>query len=149
VDIYDLAWCAEFVEHVEQQHMANWMATLQRCRYVCMTFAVPGQHGHHHVNEQPEEYWLDRFHQAGFDHLADESASLRATADDEAWGRTTLTFFRNRVVGHPDPSWLLRPMKQEATVLKAKHGAQALAMFAVPFFLIGAGLAVARYGAKG
>lgn len=111
VDVYDLAWCAEFVEHVEARFMANWMATLQRCRYVCMTFARPGQGGHHHVNEQNEDYWLDRFKTAGFEHLPEETASMRATASGEAWGRPTLTLFRNRVVGHPDPSWLLGPFK--------------------------------------
>ncbi len=111
VDLYDLGWCAEFVEHVEAQYMANWMATLQRCRYVCMTFARPGQGGHHHVNEQDEPYWLNRFKTAGFEHVPEETERLRATGNNEAWGRPTLTFFRNRMVGHPDPSWLLSPLK--------------------------------------
>jgi SAM-dependent methyltransferase len=107
-DTYDLGWCAEFVEHVEARYRANWLAALQRCRYACITFATPGQGGHHHVNEQPESYWLETFRGAGFDHLADETARLRSTCrGGESWGRPTLTFFRNRVFGHPDPSWLL------------------------------------------
>jgi SAM-dependent methyltransferase len=106
-EVYDLAWCAEFVEHVEAAYMRNWMATLQRCRYVAMTFAVPGQGGHHHVNEQKEDYWLAKFKQAGFEHVAEETARLRGTAAGETWGRPTLTFFRSRIVGYPDPSWLL------------------------------------------
>lgn len=111
IDLYDLGWCSEFVEHVEERYMANWMATLQRCRYVCMTFAKPGQGGHHHVNEREEKYWLDRFKTAGFDHVPDETRRLRLTANGEAWGRPTLTFFRNRIVGHPDPGWLLDPFR--------------------------------------
>ncbi len=107
VEAYDLAWCAEFVEHVEAKHMANWMAALQRARYVCMTFATPGQGGHHHVNEQTEDYWLVRFKMAGFEHVAEETARLRATSKGEPWGRPTLTFFRNRVLGRPEAARLL------------------------------------------
>jgi SAM-dependent methyltransferase len=110
VDIYDLGWCAEFVEHVEARFMRNWMRALQQCRYVCITFARPGQGGHHHVNEQEEPYWLERFGQAGLDHLPEETERMRATGPTAAWGRPTLTFFRNRYVGHPDPSWLLQGM---------------------------------------
>lgn len=93
---YDLCWCAEFVEHVEARFEKNWLATMLRCRYVCMTFAVPGQGGHHHVNEQPESYWLRRFNEAGFEHVVTETERLRATSRGEPWGRPTLTFFQNR-----------------------------------------------------
>lgn len=113
VDTYDLAWCAEYVEHVEAKYMYNWMAALQRCKYVCMTYATPGQGGHHHVNERDEGYWLAQFKQAGFEHVPEETARMRATATSETWGRPTLTFFRSRVFGHPDPSWILSPFKAQ------------------------------------
>lgn len=93
---YDLGWCSEFVEHIEAAFMPNWMASLKKCRYVCMTFATPGQGGYHHVNEQPEGYWIDHFREYGFDHVPEETAKLRATANGEPWGRRTLTFFKNR-----------------------------------------------------
>lgn len=92
---FDLAWTSEFVEHVEEAFMANWMATLRACRFVCMTFATPGQGGHHHVNEQPESYWLEKFALYGFEHVPEETAKLRATSKGESYGRRTLTFFRN------------------------------------------------------
>ena len=31
-----------------------------------MTHAVPGQAGHHHVNCQPQEYWINLLSQKGF-----------------------------------------------------------------------------------
>ena len=62
---------------------------------VAMTFATPGQGGHHHVNEQPESYWLAKFAAAGFEHVPEETAKMRATDKGAAWGRRTLTFFRN------------------------------------------------------
>jgi SAM-dependent methyltransferase len=96
VDRYDLAWCAEFVEHVEERFIPHWMAALQRCRYVAMTFATPGQGGHHHVCERDEAFWLERFAAANFEHVAEETARLRASSRGETWGRRTLTFFRNR-----------------------------------------------------
>lgn len=92
---FDLGWTAEFVEHVEERYMPNWMATLRRCRFVAMTFAVPGQGGHHHVNERPEAYWIDKFAEQGFENVPEETARMRATSKGEAWGRPTLTFFRN------------------------------------------------------
>lgn len=92
---FDLGWCAEFVEHVEERYMAHWMAALGHCRFVAMTFAVPGQGGYHHVNEQPESYWIERFARFGFEIDREETTRMRATSRGEAWGRPTLTFFRN------------------------------------------------------
>lgn len=92
---YDLGWCAEFVEHVDEKYIENWMATLQWCRYVAMTFAKIGQGGHHHVNEQEEPYWLKKFSEFGFSHVSEETQKMRATSKGETWGRPTLTFFKN------------------------------------------------------
>lgn len=92
---YGLCWCAEFVEHVEEKYISNWMAVCKRCCYVCMTFAPPGQGGFHHVNEQPEAYWLGIFAAYGFSHVQAETEKLRATANGEPWGRPHLTFFKN------------------------------------------------------
>lgn len=96
VEKYDLGWCAEFVEHVEACFIPNWMATLKACGLVVMTFATPGQGGYHHVNEQPEGYWLDQFDKYGFEYLPEVTRWMRATDGGGAWGRRTLTAFRNR-----------------------------------------------------
>ncbi|MEM9822423.1 MAG: methyltransferase domain-containing protein [Bacteroidota bacterium] len=64
---YDLVWSSEFLEHVEQQYEPNFFVTFQAARkYLMVTFAVPGQGGHHHVNEQYGEYWIKRFAEIGF-----------------------------------------------------------------------------------
>lgn len=55
---FDLCWCCEFVEHVEEQHIPNFMASMDACDLLLMTHAFPGQPGHHHVNCQPPEYWM-------------------------------------------------------------------------------------------
>jgi hypothetical protein len=42
------------------------MPLFQKGNYVIMSGATPGQGGYHHVNEQPREYWIDKFAEYGF-----------------------------------------------------------------------------------
>lgn len=64
---YDFCWCCEFVEHVEEEYIQNFVATFKRCKYVAMTHALPKQGGYHHVNEQEAKYWIKIMMQAGFE----------------------------------------------------------------------------------
>ena len=70
----DLIWCCEFVEHVEERFVPNFLATFAAGRYCLMTHAFPGQEGFHHVNCQPPEYWINRLAAIGF--VYDETATL-------------------------------------------------------------------------
>jgi Methyltransferase domain len=98
---FDLGWCAEFVEHIEEEHIPNFMASFQACSYVCMTHGEIGQIGYHHVNCQSTDYWIEKMGQYGFDYDAAETANLRATdTQKNPWGRKTLTFFRKRTQGN-------------------------------------------------
>jgi SAM-dependent methyltransferase len=55
---FDMIWCSEFVEHVEEKYSDNFLQTFTYAsRFIIMTFAEPGQVGWHHVNCQPQEYW--------------------------------------------------------------------------------------------
>lgn len=63
---FDLAWTVEFLEHVDEKYMDNYMDTIKKCKYVICTFARPGDGGHHHVNEQEPQYWIDKFDSYGF-----------------------------------------------------------------------------------
>lgn len=92
---FDLGWSAEFVEHVEERFMANFLLTFLSCHYVCFTHALPNQGGYHHVNEQTTEYWIERMKLIGYEHMAEESAEMRKTAD-WAYGRITLSMFKKR-----------------------------------------------------
>ena len=55
---YDLVWCCEFVEHVEERYVPNIVPSLSLGTLVAMTHAVPGQGGHHHVNCRTSDYWI-------------------------------------------------------------------------------------------
>jgi hypothetical protein len=74
---YDMAWCCEFVEHVEEIYSENFMKTFSKCKVVAMTHAVPGQPGFHHVNCQPSEYWISKFKNYGFSYNEDLSKECR------------------------------------------------------------------------
>lgn len=65
---YDLVWSCEFVEHVEERFVPNFMADFCRGQVVAMTHAVPGQGGWHHVNCRDDAYWIDVFESYGYEH---------------------------------------------------------------------------------
>jgi len=64
--IWDLGWSCEFLEHVSEQYMDNYMDTFKKCKRIVVTHAFPGQGGHHHVNEQEPNYWFHQFGNRGF-----------------------------------------------------------------------------------
>lgn len=81
---YDLGWCCEFVEHVESQYMLNYLEDFMKCKYIAMTFATPGQGGHHHVNENTQDYWINVLKLVGFEFLEQDTYKLRAkTIEDK------------------------------------------------------------------
>lgn len=91
---FDLAWSAEFLEHVKEHFIPNFMAAFRMCRYAVITHGEPGQAGWHHVNCQTDAYWIKKFAKYGFEHRAEETALLRRTDRWRAgWGRRTLMFF--------------------------------------------------------
>jgi SAM-dependent methyltransferase len=79
-DRYDLCWCCEFVEHVKEEYKDNFLSTFAFCKYVAMTHAVPGQGGHHHVNCQPKEYWIDNMERYGFEYDEEFTEKLKKIA---------------------------------------------------------------------
>lgn len=62
----DLVWSVEFVEHVYEKYQEYYMKDFQRGKYVLMSFAPVGKKGHHHVNCNTEEYWIETFAKYGF-----------------------------------------------------------------------------------
>lgn len=82
-DRYDLCWSCEFVEHVSEEYRDNFLSTFAFAKYVAMTFAEPGQPGHHHVNCQPEDYWIHHLNRFGFDYDEKSTKKLRKLAKKE------------------------------------------------------------------
>jgi hypothetical protein len=62
---YDFGWSCEFVEHVDEEYLPNFMQAFQKCKRVVMTYSE--KPGHHHVNLKPASYWIAIFKQYGFE----------------------------------------------------------------------------------
>jgi len=93
--IYDLGWTVEFVEHVEEKYIDNYMPQLSYCNRVLMTYAPPGQNGRHHVNCQPQSYWINIFDNWGFELDIETSYEVRMASINK-WIRNKALFFTNR-----------------------------------------------------
>ena len=74
---YDLGWSVEFVEHVYEEFIPNYMQAFQRCNVIAMTYAPPGWTGHHHVNLQEEQYWIDKLAEYNLIYNAEYTQQLR------------------------------------------------------------------------
>ncbi len=63
---YDFVWSCEFVEHVYEKYVPNFMNSFKHAKYIAMTYAPPGKSGHHHVNCRKESYWIEVFEKNNF-----------------------------------------------------------------------------------
>lgn len=88
----DLIWSCEFVEHVEEQYIPNFMPAFQSGLWVAMTYCPPqpDQPNPHHFNEQPEEYWIDVFKDYGLSYYPD------ITKEARSWSTMKKPFFQTR-----------------------------------------------------
>ena len=62
---FDLIWCTEFLEHIEEKYVPNYMPLFEKGKMAVVTAAPPGWPGHHHVNCREESYWVDIFKNYG------------------------------------------------------------------------------------
>lgn len=91
---YDLAWSCEFVEHVEERYIDNYLATFRTAKVLMMTHALRWQDGHHHVNVQGPGYWIDRIEAAGFKFLGRDTVESRDLTLQHYWKHSGLIFKR-------------------------------------------------------
>ena len=83
VSSVDLVFCQELVEHIEEKYLDNLLESLACGKFIVMTNALPGQGGHHHVNEQPTQYWIDHLSRKGYRVLEEDTTRVRKLARDE------------------------------------------------------------------
>ena len=98
-DRFDLCWCCEFVEHVKEEFRDNFLSSFAFCKYVAMTHAVPGQGGHHHVNCQSREYWVEHMSRFGFEFDEEMTDQLKELAGKGTHYGNTGLFFRKKIDG--------------------------------------------------
>jgi len=100
---FDLVWSFEVVEHIHPRHVETLMRTI--CRHADRTVlsaARPGQGGEGHFNEQPPEYWIERFAAHGFRCNPIATETLRSLPEQHS--RNMLVFERELTASTPGPS---------------------------------------------
>lgn len=84
-ETFDFAWSCEFVEHVDEEYVINYMPDFAKAKYVVMTYSE--KPGHHHVNLKPAEYWINLFKEYGFDYDTKETTNIRAVSTMNTTGK--------------------------------------------------------------
>ncbi|HTZ78604.1 MAG TPA: class I SAM-dependent methyltransferase [Stellaceae bacterium] len=103
---FDLVQSLEVAEHLPEAAADTFVDTLARHGpTILFSAAVPGQGGEHHVNEQPYDYWRDKFRRRGY--LAFDALRPMLTGDHrvEPWYRyNVLLFIAESETGRLSPS---------------------------------------------
>jgi len=89
---FDAVWCCEFVEHVEEKYMENFLKSFDYGNKIFMTHAIPGQPGYHHVNCQNSSYWITILEKRGFKYNQELSLKLRNITEKIHVKNTLLCF---------------------------------------------------------
>jgi hypothetical protein len=64
---FDVVLCLEVAEHIPEADCDTFLDNLARFGdTIVMSAAPPFQGGHHHVNEQPKRYWVEKMARRGF-----------------------------------------------------------------------------------
>lgn len=92
--VWDLVWCCEFVEHVEAKFIPNFLESFKAGKIIAMTHALPNQGGHHHVNEQNDDYWIKKIEKIGFKYDDKVTQKYRAIAQGKYFKQSGLIFMK-------------------------------------------------------
>ena len=78
---FDMVFSYECAEHIAAVDNYINTITINCSRVLAITHALPGQGGHHHVNEQVDAYWIEKITVKGFKYLEKESMEARSLGD--------------------------------------------------------------------
>ena len=95
---FDVVMSLEVAEHIPKKYEETYLDNLinHTNGWLIISWAVPGQGGKGHVNEQPPEYVLDLFDKKGFTYHDDYTQSLRQTVTNCWWFKNTIFVFSKR-----------------------------------------------------
>jgi len=104
-DQYDVVISTEAAEHLPAELADRFVDLLcGHGRLVVFTAATPGQGGMDHVNEQPHEYWIEKFSERGFVYERERSMQWRAAwaqVGTAWWYSKNLMLFREATGQRP------------------------------------------------
>ena len=102
---YDMVLCLEVAEHLPASASDTLCDTLRRLTagdgVLLFSAAVPDQGGSGHINEQPQEYWIEKLHRTGMVIDLDDTRRLRVNWGDIApsawWYGNNVLVFRTKL----------------------------------------------------
>jgi len=101
-DSFDLVICFEVAEHLPEESGDVLIGSISRCGdTVAFTAAPPGQDGSHHLNEQPQEYWIKKFENHGYDFDPRTTKRLKKDMTDlskTTWIPSNLIIFKSKQI---------------------------------------------------
>ncbi len=90
---YDVLWSVEVVEHIHPDYVGTLLKSFSNhADRIVMSAATPGQGGEGHFNEQPPEYWIEKFEKAGY--MLDAASTEKFRAIEEWHSENMLVFSR-------------------------------------------------------
>ena len=102
--VFDLAWSVEFVEHIPECYIDNFIDTFKLCKYVLLTAYPTKSTNKYHVNEQPPKYWIDIFNKNGFFHnLVTLTEIKKHSTMTKPFMRNNGLFFINKILVDTQP----------------------------------------------
>jgi hypothetical protein len=91
---FDLVQCLEVAEHLPEAASRVLVASLAlHGDVVLFSAAPPGQGGAHHINEQPLEYWIERFAEHGLAAYDAVRPAVKDVAEIHPWYRYNTLLF--------------------------------------------------------
>ena len=96
---FDLIYSTEFFEHVDAIHMDNFLCLFKNAKYAFVSAAPPGQGGHHHVNEQTKDFWIDKLKEYGLKYLIEDSEEISKTGEDNLVRKNSMFFINENFDG--------------------------------------------------
>ncbi|MGS0706576.1 class I SAM-dependent methyltransferase [Acinetobacter sp. ANC 3781] len=97
---YDLVQCLEVAEHLQEKDAVTLIDNLIRHGdFILFSAAIPGQGGEFHVNEQPLNYWVNKFSQKGYSCFDYIRPQILKTKKIEPWYRyNSILFIKNEKI---------------------------------------------------
>jgi SAM-dependent methyltransferase len=91
---FDVVQSLEVAEHLPPSHASEFIGTLTaHGPLVMFSAAVPGQGGEHHINEQPIEYWREKFRERRYVAIDCVRPQVIANLEVQHWYRYNILLY--------------------------------------------------------